>query len=324
MGDQHPDLFTRHEGNPILRAEDWPYPVNSVFNAGATRIDGQTLLLVRVEDRTGLSHLCAARSDDGITDWRIDPEPTFPADPENYPEELWGVEDPRITYAEETGEYLIAYTAYGEAGPLVSLAKTRDFKSIQRMGPIMAPEDKDAAIFPVKIGGRWAIIHRPYAEGQTAVPAHMWMSYSPDLKHWGDFHVLLRARKGGWWDSNRIGLSPPPLETSAGWLVLYHGVRRHVSGSIYRLGIALLDRDDPTRVLRRGSQWVFGPKETYEQFGDVQQVVFPCGWVMEDGEIRLYYGGADSCIALATARMDDVLAYLESLPPYKPIRPTSE
>ncbi len=321
MDNEHTDLFKRHPGNPVLTADDWPYPVNSVFNAGATHINGHTLLLGRVEDRSGLSHLCAARSADGISDWKIDPEPTFPADPDNYPEELWGVEDPRITYSKETGEYLIAYTAYGEAGPLVSLAKTRDFKTIERLGPIMAPEDKDAAIFPVRIGGRWAIIHRPYAEGQTKVPAHMWMSFSPDLKHWGDFRVLLRARRGGWWDSNRIGLSPPPLETPAGWLVLYHGVRRHVSGSIYRLGIALLDLEDPTKVLRRGSDWIFGPREPYEQLGDVQQVVFPCGWVALNGKIRLYYGGADSCIAAATAKLDDVLDYVTSLPPYQPIHP---
>ncbi len=319
MANDHAEMFRRHPGNPILTADDWPYPVNSVFNAAATQVDGQTLLLVRVEDRSGLSHLCAARSADGVTDWRIDPEPTFPADPDNHPEELWGVEDPRVTYFEETGDYLIAYTAYGEAGPLVSLARTKDFKTIERLGPIMPPEDKDAALFPVKFDGRWAIIHRPFAGHQTIVPAHMWVSHSPDLKHWGDFRVLLRARKGGWWDANKIGLSSPPLETPAGWLILYHGVRTHVSGSIYRLGIALLDRDDPAHVLRRGSQWIFGPKEPYEQLGDVQQVVFPCGWVLDGDDVRLYYGGADSCIALAVASLSELLDYLDSLPPYEPI-----
>jgi predicted GH43/DUF377 family glycosyl hydrolase len=314
------DLFERFDGNPILTPDDWPYPVNSVFNAGATRVDGQTLLLVRVEDRTGMSHLCAARSDDGVTDWRIDPEPTFPADPKNHPEEIWGVEDPRITYVPEMQEYLITYTAYSEAGPLVSLARTRDFKTFQRLGPIMPPEDKDAAIFPVRFDGRWAIVHRPYGAGMN-IPAHMWMSFSPDLKHWGDFHILLRPRRGGWWDANRIGLSPPPLETPEGWLVLYHGVRSTASGSIYRLGLALLDLHDPRKVLRRGHGWIFGPQEMYERLGDVDQVVFPCGWTVEDGQIRLYYGGADTCIALATASLDAVMEYVRSLPPYEPLLP---
>ncbi len=307
------ELFVRHEGNPILTADDWPYPANSVFNAAATLIDGETLLLVRVEDLRGMSHLCAARSADGISNWRIDPEPTFPPDPAGHPEEIWGVEDPRITFAEETGEYIIAYTAFSEGGPLVSLARTRDFKSFERLGPVMAPDDKDAAVFPVRFAGRWALIHRPTAPGRFA---HIWLSFSPDLKHWGDFRVLLRARHGGWWDAGKIGLSPPPLATPEGWLLLYHGVRTTAAGCIYRLGLALLDRADPTRVLRRSDEWVFGPRGLYERQGDVEQVVFPCGWVIVGEEIRLYYGGADTCLALATANLSEVLDYVTSLPVY--------
>ena len=273
MSHDHTDFFTRHPANPILTADAWPYPVNSVFNAAATLVDGRTLLLVRAEDHRGMRHLCAAVSADGVDGWQIDPEPSFRADPDNHPEELWGIEDPRITYVPERGEYLIAYTAYSEGGPLVSLASTRDFKSFQRLGPVMPPDDKDAAVFPVRFDGRWALIHRPY--GVTAqVGAHIWLSFSPDLKHCGDFRMLLRARHGGWWDANKIGLSPPPLETPAGWLLLYHGVRTTASGCLYRLGLALLDREDPTTVTRRTDQWVFGPKEDYERQGDVQQVGF--------------------------------------------------
>jgi predicted GH43/DUF377 family glycosyl hydrolase len=313
------ELFRRSPNNPLLTADDWPYPVNSVFNSGAVRLNGRTLLLARVEDHRGMSHLCAATSADGLTDWQIDPAPTFPADPASHPEELWGVEDPRITHVPESGDYIIAYTAYGEAGPLVSLARTRDFKQFDRLGAAMPPENKDAALFPLRFGGRWAMIHRPYGAGGDHAPAHMWISFSPDLKHWGDARILMRARRGGWWDANKIGLSPPPLETPAGWLILYHGVRTTASGKIYRLGIALLDRDDPTRVLRRGDNWVFGPQEACERFGDVQQVVFPCGWVLNGDELRLYYGGADTCIALATASLAEVLDYLQAMPPYEPL-----
>ncbi|KPK83445.1 MAG: glycosidase [Phycisphaerae bacterium SM23_33] len=314
------EWFTRHPSNPILTIEDWPYPANSVFNAGATLIGGETLLLVRVEDQRGMSHLCAARSADGISNWRIDPQPTFPADPVGHPEEVYGVEDPRITYIEELGEYAIAYTAYSEGGPLVALATTKDFRSFRRLGPIMAPDDKDAALFPVRFGRRWAMIHRPQAADPTR-DAHIWLSFSPDLKHWGDFRVLLRARQGGWWDARKIGLSPPPIRTPEGWLLIYHGVRVTAAGAIYRLGLALLDLNDPAKILRRTDAWVFGPKESYEVQGDVDHVVFPCGAVLLGEEVRLYYGGADTCIALACGNLGEILQRLLELPPYEPLGP---
>ncbi|MCK4624510.1 MAG: glycosidase [Phycisphaerae bacterium] len=314
MSDGLKELFTRHSANPILTVDDWPYRANSVFNAGAVEIDGKTLLLVRVEDRRGISHLSVARSDDGVSNWEIDPEETFPADPDNHPEELWGVEDPRITFVPTTGEYLIAYTAYSEAGPLVALARTRDFRKFERLGTIMPPEDKDAALFPVKFDGRWAMIHRPFGAASEHIPAHMWMSFSPDLKHWGDTRILMRARRGGWWDANKIGLSPPPMETPNGWLILYHGVRKTAAGGIYRLGAALLDRDDPTKVIRRSNEWVFSPQETYERVGDVGEVVFSCGWVRNNKTIRLYYGAADTTIAMAEASLSELLDYLTDCP----------
>ena len=188
------NLFTRHSGNPILSRQHWPYPVNSVFNAGVTRlVDGDTLLLCRVEDRTGLSHLCAARSANGIDGWRIDSQPTLVGNPKEYPEEIWGIEDPRITYVPELDKYVIAYTSFAQGGPGVSLALTKDFKSFERYGVIMQPEDKDAALLPRRIGGLWALIHRP----MTTLGVHMWISYSPDLRHWGSHKVMLVARRGG-------------------------------------------------------------------------------------------------------------------------------
>jgi predicted GH43/DUF377 family glycosyl hydrolase len=132
---------------PILSHEGWPYPINSVFNAGAVRLpDGDTLLLCRVEDRRGLSHLCAARSANGIDHWRIDSEPTLPANQRDYPEEIWGIEDPRTTYVPELGQYAVAYTSFARGGPGVSLALTMDFKNFERFGVSMPPEDKDAEL----------------------------------------------------------------------------------------------------------------------------------------------------------------------------------
>jgi predicted GH43/DUF377 family glycosyl hydrolase len=304
-------LFTRHSNNPILTRQDWPYPINSVFNAGATLLpDGDTLLLCRVEDRRGLSHLCAARSANGIDGWRIDSRPTLMSNPTEYPEEIWGIEDPRITYVPELEQYAIAYTSFARGGPGVSLALTRDFRSFERYGVIMPPEDKDAALLPRRIGGFWALIHRPV----TTLGAHMWISYSPDLRHWGSHKVILEARRGGWWDANKIGLCSPPIETSKGWLVLYHGVRQTASGSIYRLGLALFDLDKPEICLQRGDSWMFGPEAPYERSGDVNDVVFPCGQTLAaDGDtIHLYYGAADSCVAMATGSVRALLSWLDA------------
>jgi predicted GH43/DUF377 family glycosyl hydrolase len=307
---QRTDLFQRHKLNPILTAANWPYQVNSVFNPGATLLaDGTTLLLCRVEDRRGHSHLCAARSANGFDDWQIDSQPTFMADPERYPDELWGVEDPRITYVPEMDQYAIAYTAYASGGPGVALAFTKDFHSFERYGVIMQPEDKDAALLPRRIDGRWALIHRPVG----ATSAHMWISYSSDLRNWGGHKKILEARLGGWWDANKIGLSSPPIETQEGWLVIYHGVKQNAAGCIYRLGLALFDLNDPERCLKRGDEWVFGPEEPYELHGDVDKVVFPCGYtIAPDGDtIRIYYGAADSSIALATGSIQAMLAWLK-------------
>ncbi len=304
-----PELFERYPGNPILTSADWPYTVNSVFNPGVTRLDGETVLLARVEDRSGMSHLCAARSRDGVTDWTIDADARLLPDLESEAER-YGIEDPRITLLGD--EHMVVYTGYSAGGPLVRLASTRDFRTYQLHGTLMPPEDKDAALFPQTFGGRFALIHRPIAITPGDM-AHIWLSWSPDLHYWGEPTILLPARDGGWWDAHKVGLGPPPLLTERGWLLLYHGVRVTVAGSIYRLGLALLDAEQPDRVLARSREWVFGPRERYELSGDVPGVVFPCGWTLaDDGDtVQLYYGAADTSICLATASLRALLDWLE-------------
>jgi predicted GH43/DUF377 family glycosyl hydrolase len=303
-------LFHRHDANPILTAADWPYPAHSVFNPGATRLhDGTTLLLCRVEDRRGHSHLCAVRSKNGVDGWVVDPLPTLLSDPKNYPEELWGIEDPRITFVDELGQYAVAYTAFSKGGPGVALALTHDFRTFQRLGLIMQPDDKDAALLPRRIDGNFALIHRPIADSG----AHIWVSFSPDLRNWGGHKLALPARRGAWWDANKVGLSPPLIETSRGWLMIYHGVRHTASGSLYRLGVALFDLERPEHCLLRGNSWIFGPEALYERVGDVANVAFPCGTTLgSDGDtIHLYYGAADTCIALAVGSVSRVLTWLD-------------
>jgi len=304
-------LLRRHADNPLLTTKDWTYPVNTIFNAGATRLSsGETILLCRVEGCCGRSHLAAARSADGVTNWTVDAEPTLLPDAEEHPEEKWGIEDPRIVWLAELGKYAVTYTCYGAGGPGVCLSLTADFKTFERIGNVFVPENKDSALLPRRIGNRWAIIHRPV---WSAGNAHIWMSFSPDLTHWGDHQMILNARHGPWWDAGKVGLATPLVETSEGWLMIYHGVKETVAGSLYRVGLALLDLDDPTRCIRRGKEWIFTPRTQYEFDGDVGNVVFPCGYTLDDvgGTLNLYYGAADTSMALATGSVGQMLDWLK-------------
>lgn len=295
------ELFQRHPANPLLTAADIPAHVASAFNPAATEIDGEVLLLVRVEDGRGISALWVARSRDGVSDWRVEASPLL-SPVETYEE--WGCEDARITFVPELGAWVIAYTAYSSLGPAVALARTRDFRSVERLGVVLSPENKDAALFPRRVDGQWVILHRPVAGGT----GHMWLASSPDLIHWGRSAMVLRARGAVWWDGARIGGGAQPLETPEGWLLLYHGVKQMVSGPVYRVGLALLDLDDPTRPVARTDDWVFAPETPYERSGDVPNVVFPCGALLRDGVVWMYYGAADSSVCLATARLDELIA----------------
>src|SRR6185503_11911815 len=184
--------------------------------------------------------LCScAGSRIGVDGWVIDDTPTLLPDPDGHPEELWGIEDPRITFVDELGKYVVAYTAFSRGGPGVSLALTTDFRTFERYGLVMQPDDKDAALLPRRINGQFALLHRP----ATDATADIWISFSTDLRNWGAHRLVLPARRGAWWDANRVGLSPPLIETARGWLMLYHGVRRTAAGCLYRLGLALLDTD---------------------------------------------------------------------------------
>jgi beta-1,4-mannooligosaccharide/beta-1,4-mannosyl-N-acetylglucosamine phosphorylase len=304
------NLFKKFEGNPVITPEDWPYPANAVFNPAAAKLNAETLLLVRVEDMRGFSHLTVARSTNGFTDWHIDPQPTLEAD-QSSREERWGLEDPRIVWLEEQKQFAVTYVSFSEGGPVVSLAITKNFRTFARLGALLPPEDKDACLFPCRFNGRFALIHRPIVRGE----AHIWLSFSPDLKHWGDHQLLIRTR-AAYWDCHRVGLACQPIETPLGWLIFYHGVRSTTAGQIYRVGLALLDLNAPWKVLRRSDEWVLGPEAYYERVGDVSGVVFPSGAVVhkETNQLNLYYGAADCTIAIATANLSDCLDYIMSCP----------
>jgi predicted GH43/DUF377 family glycosyl hydrolase len=309
------ELFVRHDANPILTAGDWPYPCNVVFNPGAAQVGDETVLLARVETLSGISHLTVARSPNGVDGWVVSPEPLLAPRP-GIKSEMWGFEDPRIVWLEELDCYAITATAYGPNGPAVHLSTTTDFVTVKRRGIIQRPEDKNAALLPERVNGEWILFHRPTTAFGGTWHGEIVLSRSADLVSWSASEAVLQPRAGAWWDSLRIGIGPPLVKTEHGWLLIYHGVKETVTGGMYRVGLALLDLHDPTRVLRRCPNWVFGPLADYERIGDVPNALFPCGLVHDRAtrSIRLYYGAADTSIGLATAKLDDLLEAVLSSP----------
>ena len=296
------DLMVRDAHNPLITAADLPYVANTVFNAGAADLGNEVLLLLRVESCSGRSHLIVARSRNGVTDWQFDDLALLhPA--QNCPYESYGAEDCRITWMDELGKWLLAYTAYSEQGPGIALATTEDFRTAERVGLVLPPVEKNPAVFPKRINGLYAMLHRPCLSGGS-----VWISYSPDLVFWGKSEVVIPIRGGPWWDAVRVGVGPPPIETDAGWLVIYHGVKEVAGGPIYRLGAVLLDGDAPNRLIGRTRRWLLSPQQPYERVGDGANVVFACGGFVRDGDLWLYYGAADSCVCLARTKVADILS----------------
>ena len=297
------DVIHRWEGNPIVQLEDIPFRCNTVFNAAATKAHDQYLLLVRVEDQRGRSIFALARSEDGYR-FVVEPEPVMtPADEEPFATyEACGIEDPRITPMD--GTYFVMYTAYSHYGPRLALAKTDDFRTFERIALISEPANKDGALFPRKINGRYARFDRP----SVGSSGNIWISYSDDLINWGGSEVVMTTRPDHW-DCSRIGASAPPIETEQGWLEIYHGVKESAAGPIYRLGAVLLDPENPARVLGRAAIPILTPREYYERVGDIGNVVFSCGAILEEQsrEVKMYYGAADTCICVGTAKLEALI-----------------
>ena len=216
--------------------------------------------------------------------------------------EEYGVEDPRICCI--NGEYLITYSAYSRHGVRIGLIRTRDFKSFERVALITQADSRNVVIFPEKINGRYARLDRPHSE---ISPWSIWISYSTDLIHWGESRVVMKPATYHW-DEMKIGPGATPIKTSKGWLSIYHGVFETMDGSVYRLGVALHDLNDPSKVLGVANEWILGPEAEWEITGYVHNVVFCCGAVAEDdGSVKIYWGGADTVMCVGTANIDELV-----------------
>lgn len=289
----------RHPLNPILA----PVPGHIwedkfVFNCAVVH-DGELFhMLYRAQGQDMVSRIGYAVSVDGVRFNRLE-RPVFSPGSQD---ELYGVEDPRVTRIGD--RYYMLYTAYSPKGPRVAMASTKNFITWERHGIVIKDEidNKDAALFPEKINGKYVLIHR--------FPPDIWLAFSDDLVHWGEYVKIAGPRKG-YWDNLKIGAGAPPVKTPYGWLLLYHGVEE-APRPIYRLGFMLIDLNDPTRILKRSEEPILEPEEEWEIYGGVPNVVFSDAMVEYMGKYYVYYGAADNYIALATIEVDRVFEWCKS------------
>lgn len=301
------DLLDRYPENPIITSADIPFTCNTVFNGSPLKIDGEYFMLLRVEGQHGYSVFALGRSKDGYA-FEIEQRPVMTPATEGPMEkyEVAGIEDPRATLLD--GQIYVVYTAFSGFGPVMALATTEDFMHFERLGIISEPGNKDGLLFPQKVNGRYVRLDRPIGNDVGSI----WVSFSEDLLHWGDSEVVVSPRPG-YWDSYRVGGSTVPIKTSLGWLEIYHGVKMTSGGPIYRAGVVLLDLEDPSVVLGRSNVPVLAPRTEYERIGDINNVVFASGAILEaDGTIKVYYGAADTAICVATARVEELIAVAQN------------
>jgi beta-1,4-mannooligosaccharide/beta-1,4-mannosyl-N-acetylglucosamine phosphorylase len=299
-------ILWRSSLNPIIKRNHIAR-ANSIFNSAVVRYGDGFAGVFRVDDTARVMNIHAGRSRDGI-DWVIDPEPIlFTAADIRVPEiqEIFDhAYDPRVTWLED--RYYVTW-CNGYHGPTIGVAYTHDFETFVQLDNAFLPFNRNGVLFPRRIGDRYAMLNRPSDSGHTPF-GDIFYSESPDLIHWGRHRHVMSPRP--WtWESTKVGAGPVPIETESGWLLIYHGVLTSCNGFVYSMGAALLDLDEPWRVLARGHDYLLSPQEPYEQVGDVPNVVFPCAAVVDQDTDRLtiYYGGADTVVCLAHGYLTEII-----------------
>jgi beta-1,4-mannooligosaccharide/beta-1,4-mannosyl-N-acetylglucosamine phosphorylase len=303
------DVVQRYAGNPILTPDMIP-GANAVFNSSVARFGDRYVGVFRVEKRQGFQSLRVGWSDDGITGWKLDSDEVLVPTEEPFITAEEARYDPRITYIATDDRYYICHASENRFGCQISVAGTRDFKTFEKIAVAAEPTNRNMVLFPEKIGPRGELyvrLDRPWEGGNSG---NMWISYSPDLVYWGRSECIMQSRAFAW-DSGKIGPGAPPIRTSEGWLIVYHGITPRVNAKIYKAGVALLDLDDPRKVIARGKEYIMAPREMYERVGDVPNVVFPTAVIPypQEDEVRIYYGGADTVFCLATAKISELIHF---------------
>jgi predicted GH43/DUF377 family glycosyl hydrolase len=293
------DVIHRWEGNPVIDVENLTFRCTNMYNAGCIKKGKKYVLLITIEHLDGRSAIYLAESEDGYH-FKVSNKPFIAAAKHgsHLEYEKRGVLDARITPFNR--EYYIIYLSESRHGILLNLSKTKDFKKIEKLGVISEPDTKAGALFPKKINGKYARLERPNCGGS------IWISYSNDLMAWGEGEVVLCPREG-FWDSGHIGCATVPMEIEQGWLIFYYGVKNTSAGRLTRLGAAILDRENPAVLVERSNIPVLSPREHYERVGDINNLVFSCGAILEkDNSIKLYYGAADNVLCVGTTTLSEI------------------
>ncbi len=298
-------VFKRYPGNPIITAKAVPR-ANSIHNSAVVKFGAGYAGIFRVDEQDMNFTLHVGRSRDGYR-WDIDPKPVRMRSDDSEIRVTSHSYDPRITRL--GGTYYITWCNADEHGPCIGLAATKDFKTFRQMENPLPSANRNCVIFPRKIRGHYAILHRPSDRGHTPF-GDVFYAESPDLTHWGHHRFVFGPRGG--WQGTKVGPGPAPIETKDGWLLIYHGVWTSCNGYLYYAGGALLDLEQPWKVRYRTKDYLLAPTEPYERVGDVSNVVFPSSAIVEGGVLRLYYGCADTCVSVAEAKIPAIVAFIKT------------
>ncbi len=292
------DAVWRYSKNPII-TRDHVESANSIFNSAVAHYERGFAGIFRCDDRRLIMRLHSGFSGDGIN-WELLQEPiSFECDDPEIGEFIYGY-DPRLVWIDD--RYYVTW-CNGYHGPTIGIAYTYDFKEYYQLENAFLPYNRNGVLFPRRIRGKFAMLSRPSDTGHTPF-GDIFYSESPDLQHWGHHRHVMSPTTG--WQSTKIGAGPVPIETDEGWLLIYHGVWTSCNGFVYGAGAALLDLEEPWKVLHRSNDYLIYPREGYERIGDVPNVVFPCAALSdaETGRIALFYGGADTVTCIAFSHID--------------------
>ncbi len=299
------DVVWRYSRNPIIPRDAIPN-ANSIFNSAVVPYQDAFAGVFRVDNRKREMNLYAGFSRDAL-DWQIEPEPIRWHFPDPVLSKYEFRYDPRVVWLED--RYYITW-CNGYHGPTIGMGYTFDFKDFHFLENALLPYNRNGVLFPRRINGKYMLLSRPSDQRHTPF-GDIYLSQSPDMLHWGEHRYVMGTR--GFWESTKIGAGPIPIETPEGWLLFYHGVLTSCNGFVYSFGAALLDLEQPWKVIYRGTPYLLSPQTLYECVGDVPNVAFPCAALYEEttGHIAIYYGAADTVTALAFCQLDEVLDFLK-------------
>ncbi|MDF1512736.1 MAG: glycoside hydrolase family 130 protein [Anaerolineae bacterium] len=301
-------VLWRYSGNPVIARNLIPCS-NSIFNSAVVPFQEKYAGVFRVDDTSRRMQLHTGRSEDGI-EWNLDHDPiSFHCDQPEIANFVYGY-DPRVVWIED--RFYVTWCNWFH-GPTIGIAYTYDFESYVQLENAFLPFNRNGVLFPRKINGNFAMVSRPSDNGHTPF-GDIFYSESPDMEYWGR-HRYVFGTAGGW-QSTKVGAGPIPIETSEGWLLIYHGVLTSCNGYVYSAGAALLDLDQPWKVIARSRRYIMSPQTLYECVGDVPNVAFPCAALVDadTGRLALYYGAADTVVALAFTTVDDLVDYIKEDP----------